>query len=192
MTNRLQPADEILARRVMDGQIDAFEELLARHRERVYRLCRYMAGNAEDAEDWAQECFVRVYVQLRHYNPTRPFRPWFLRVVSNTCINLMKQRQRQGDREHLHDTQDFPTSVDAQDPLRIALQTATGKAALMAVDALSPLLKEALVLRVVEGLTFQELANVLRVPLQTAVSRVRRALEQVRQEIASQEVEVEQ
>jgi RNA polymerase sigma-70 factor (ECF subfamily) len=50
--------DEILARRAAEGRTDCFEEILSRYRDRVYRICYRMAGNAEDAEDWAQECFV--------------------------------------------------------------------------------------------------------------------------------------
>lgn len=82
--------DELLARRAAMGRIDDFEELLRRYRTRVYRICYRMAGNAEDAEDWAQECFVRAYSQLGRYNASRPFAPWLMRVTTNTCVNLAK------------------------------------------------------------------------------------------------------
>ncbi len=85
-------SDEVLARRAAAGHRDSLEELLARHRERVYRHCRHWAGNPEDSEDWAQECFVRVYRQLGHYDPAFPFAPWLMRVVSNTCVNLARRR----------------------------------------------------------------------------------------------------
>src|SRR5437763_7712287 len=90
--------DELLARHATAGRLDEFEELLRRYRDRVYRICYRMAGNAEDAEDWAQECLVRAYRELRRYNPVMPFRPWLFRVVSNACINLAKTRSRRRDR----------------------------------------------------------------------------------------------
>lgn len=86
--------DEELARLAAGGRLDCFEELLARYRDRVYRICYRCAGNADDAEDWAQECFVRTFRQLGHFDPSLPFAPWLLRLVANTCINLAKARAR--------------------------------------------------------------------------------------------------
>src|SRR5437870_13523605 len=87
--------DETLARRAAAGRLDCFEELLARYQDRVYRICYRGAGNAEDAEDWAQECFLRLYRQLGRYDPELPFAPWLLRVVTNVCIDLGRTRSRQ-------------------------------------------------------------------------------------------------
>lgn len=189
--------DEVLARRAAAGQLDCFESLLARYRDRVYRLCYRMAGNAEDAEDWAQECFVRVYEQLGRYDPAFPFVPWLLRVVSNTCINLGKSRARWRQRFPLglneetsteqaagHRAAAVETSAAAaaqgKDPLRVALLDEETGAIQEAVDALAPTLKQAVVLRVQEELSFREVAEILGVPLQTAATRVRRALLEVR------------
>src|SRR5687768_15809701 len=93
--------DEDLARRAAAGHLDCFEELLSRYRDRVYRLCYRSAGNAEDAEDWAQECFLRAYRQLGRYDPAQPFAPWLLRVATNACINLATARDRRQKRVQL-------------------------------------------------------------------------------------------
>ena len=182
--------DEVLARRAAAGHRECFEELLARHRNRVYRLCYRLAGNAEDAEDWAQECFVRVYRQLGRYNPQMPFTPWLLRVVSNTCINLGKARTHRQDRFPLGLMEERASTVRTADPLNAALCGEDAQAISTAVEALSPALRQAVVLRVVEELSFRELSEVLGVPLQTAATRVRRALLQVRERLASAGVEV--
>lgn len=189
--------DEILARRAAVGHLGCFEELLARYRDRVYRLCYRSAGNAEDAEDWAQESLLRVYRQLHRYDPAQPFAPWLLRVVSNTCTNLAKTRARRPERLDL-DLEEEPDLGEARhrgaaasDPLDAVLAGEDARAARAAIEALAPALREAIVLRVVEELSFRELAEVLGVPLQTAATRVRRALAQVREQLARNGVEVD-
>src|SRR5215470_1458497 len=119
--------DELLARRAAAGQLEDFEELLSRYRKRVYRICYRMAGNAEDAEDWAQECLVRVYRQLGRYDPELPFAPWLLRVVGNTCINLARSRaSRQGNVELGLDEESDALSP-APDPLHSTLSGEEGR-----------------------------------------------------------------
>jgi RNA polymerase sigma-70 factor, ECF subfamily len=183
--------DEILAHQAAQGDLVAFEQLLARHRDRVYRFCYRMAGNPEDAEDWAQECFVRTFRQLGRYDPTLPFVPWLLRVVSNPCLNLAKQRGRQQSHVQPGLQEQFQMADLEGDPLHQTLSAVEAQAVRAAIDALSPPLREAVVLRVLEGLSFREIAQVLDVPLQTAATRVRRALQQVREELLSLRIEVD-
>lgn len=178
--------DEILAHRAAAGRREDYEEILTRYRDRVYRICYRMAGNAEDAEDWAQECFVRAYTQLGRYNALLPFAPWLLRVVSNTCINLAKSRLRVRSRLHIGEIGDFESPARGTNPMEIVADQGTRSVVAEAVGELPPLLRQAVVLRVQEDLSFKEIAEVLGVPLQTAASRVRRALMQVRERLAQQ------
>jgi RNA polymerase sigma-70 factor, ECF subfamily len=176
--------DELLAGRAAAGRREDFEELLRRYRNRVYRLCYQMAGNAEDAEDWAQECLVRVHRQLGRYDPEQPFAPWLLRVVANTCINLAKARtRRRGKSEPGPDAESESISL-APDPLQAALSAEGERQVREAIRLLPPRLRQAVVLRVSEELSFRELAEVLGVPLQTAASQVRRGLMQIRERLA--------
>jgi RNA polymerase sigma-70 factor (ECF subfamily) len=173
-------SDERLATCSAAGNLEAFEELLRRYRQRVFRLCFRMAANREDAEDWAQECFVRVYQQLGSFNPARPFAPWLLRVVANTTVNLARSRARRTGRIDLGLDADDLTAPGAADPSQAAEGREERRRARMAVEGLPPLLRPALVLRIEEELSFREIAGVLGVPLQTAAARVRRALIQLR------------
>jgi RNA polymerase sigma-70 factor, ECF subfamily len=183
--------DELLARRAAGGRLEDFEELLRRYRTRVYRICLRMAGNSEDAEDWAQECFVRVYGQLARYDARQLFAPWLMRVVTNTCINLAKARNVRQGRLELGLDEDRGLAATTPDPLHVALHTDEARQIQAAVAQLEPHLQQAVALRVLEGLSFHELAETLGVPLQTAASRVRRALNQVRQRLERTESEVE-
>ena len=177
-------SDEELARRAAAGRLDCFELLLKRYRDRVFRICYRCAGNAEDAEDWAQECFVRAFEQLHRFDPSYPFAPWFLRLVSNSCINLAKARAR---RPHWDGDQDIVEQTPTyEEPLSQLVQTHEEQTILHAVGQLPPDMRVALTLRVVEELSFKEIAQILDVPLQTAATRVRRALEQVRRTLQSE------
>lgn len=181
--------DELLARRAAAGRLEAFEALLRRHRGRVYGICCRMAGNAEDAEDWAQECFVRIYRQLGSYDARRPFGPWMLRVTTNTCINLARTRARRQERVDLGlDEQEAVPSP--ADPASEVVAGDEARRIRSAVDELPALLRQALVLRVVEGLSFREISETLELPLQTAAARVRRALLRLRERLDRSEIEV--
>jgi RNA polymerase sigma-70 factor, ECF subfamily len=190
--NNSSESDDTLARRASDGQIECFETLVSRHRARVYGICYRMAGNPEDAEDWAQECFVRVYQQLRHYNTSLPFVPWLVRVSSNTCLNCMGTRTRRrtltpvGLSDELIHT--LP-SGETSSPLRIVMERDEQSRRDAAIQELPPLLRQALVLRHQEELSLKEIAETLGVPLQTASTRVRRALLQVREYLTRKESE---
>ena len=70
--------DESLAARAAGGDRHAFDALVTRHRQAVYRLCWAATGNHADADDAAQETFVRVFRSLSSYDPARPFGPWLL------------------------------------------------------------------------------------------------------------------
>lgn len=179
--------DEDLARRAAEGHTEDFEELLQRYRTRIYRLCYRMAGNAEDAEDWAQECFVRCYRQLGSYKTAMPFAPWFLRVASNTCINLAKSRNVRWGRLNTEMKEEDKLEAPHSDPMQIALSGEETERIRCAVAALPPPLRQAISLRILEELSFKELASALGVPLQTAASRVRRAMAMVRARLESSE-----
>lgn len=175
--------DEVLARRAVSGKIECFEELLLRYRIRVYRLCYRMSGNGEDAEDWTQECFVRVYQNLNGYSSERPFVPWLLRVVSNTCINLAKSRTRRESRITVGLDSREELASESGDPMDIVISTSENQEIQDALSTLSPIVRQTLILWAQEDLTFRELGEALGVPLPTVSARVHRALAQLREQL---------
>lgn len=184
-------SDEALARRAAAGERACFEALLFHHRDRVYRICYRSAGNAEDAEDWAQECFVRAYQQLAFYDSARPFAPWFYRVVANVCSNMARGRSRV--RAGLANEAEAPGEAPdspARDPEAVVLSGEERRCVVDAIGTLKSPLREAVILRVLEGMSFKDLAETFGVPLSTASTWVRRALVQVRKRLAREGVEV--
>lgn len=184
--------DEELARSAAQGDSTCFEEIIARHGRRVYRFCYRYAGNADDAEDWAQESLVRAYRNLQHYNAELPFIPWMMRVTANTCINMAKNRARHGGHLNLEeeDVAGYRSTEDG--PLQLAINAEERRAVLEAIATLPPVMKAALTLRMTQEMPFQEIAQTLDIPLQTAATRVRRALEKVRGILAGNEALAQQ
>ena len=184
-------SDERLASRAAGGDKKAFEALVLRHRVRVFRVCYRMAGNVNDAEDWAQECFVRIWTQLKSYDSSRGFEPWMLRGASNTCKNLVKSRTSQRAKMVQTDWEEIQVAAPSHESPHEKAVTNEQKLAIeQALQQVSPVLRQAMTLWAVEQLSFKELAEVLGVPLWTAAQRVRRGLIQVRSTLAKKGHEV--
>lgn len=79
--------------RVLEGDQDAFTDLVLQHERAVYNLTYRMLGDATEAEDAAQEAFIRAYRHLEKYDQTRPFRTWLLSIASHYCIDLIRKRR---------------------------------------------------------------------------------------------------
>ena len=184
-------SDEWLAKQARGGDTKAFEEILTRYRVRVFRLCYRMAGNRADADDWTQECFIRVWTQLKAFDSDRRFEPWLLKVSANTCINLAKSRTVRQDRTSPVSIEEHVIAApNEQLPLNQTISNENREAIHSALAHVSPVLRQAVALWATENLTFQELADTLGVPLSTAAQRVRRALIQVRGQLSKKGFEV--
>lgn len=150
----------------LDG---AFEELVKAHQHGVYTTALRLAPTRADAEEVAQEAFIRAYKALRRYPSeqvaTLALRPWLASITVNLCRNAARDRARRPQQAALHDGVHPPT-VDATDGV--------GWGHLL--DGLPDRARAALVLRHVQGLPYAEVAEVLGVPVGTVKSDVHRAL----------------
>jgi len=85
--------DRQLARRVIEGDMAAFEYLFDRYRDAVHRLFLQRTGSAEDADDLLQETFIKVYMNLHRYSPDYTFGQWLYTIARNTFIDFVRRRQ---------------------------------------------------------------------------------------------------
>jgi RNA polymerase sigma-70 factor (ECF subfamily) len=185
-------SDEELACRCLADDPERFTELVDRYRDRVYRLAYRFAGNTEDAEDWCQEAFLRAFMMLDRYQPGRPFSPWLLRVATNHYLTQLRSRQHRlaqiqiplVEEPSIHEP---ALVVDSTEGL--AMSRENHRQVLAAVHTLPPALKAPLVLRFLEGMSFREIGQQLGIPLQTAATRVRRALERTQKALRKAGVE---
>jgi len=165
--------DERLAALAAGGDRDAFDALVTRHRQAVYRLCWSAAGNAADADDAAQETFVRMYRSLPSYDPARPFGPW-LRKIAWNC-GLTARRDRNAGVPGVAGGE-APEAVDpAPDPEEAASDKEESHRVAEAMAGLPAELRMVMVLRAVEGLSYAEIALAAGIPAGTVMSRLSRA-----------------
>jgi RNA polymerase sigma-70 factor (ECF subfamily) len=170
------PAETELARRARRGDEAAWEALVGRYQEPVFRLAYLILGDAAEAEDIAQEAFVRAYLALARFDETRPLRPWLLSIAANQARNRRRglgrawaamQRAFLSEPQRHHPPPDRTPATDAR-RLR------------QAVERLRPDARDVVYLRYFLGLSEAETAATLDIPPGTAKSRHSRALAQLR------------
>ena len=169
--------DEALAERAAAGDMGAFEDLVDRHRMAVYRLARSITGNHHDADDAAQETFLRVYRALGSFDPSRSFKPWIKRIAYNTSLNTVRASKS---RARGFVDGDFPEVADPS-PRQLEIMEANQSATSIdhAVHTLPGDLRATLLLRAVEGMSYKDIAMAMGVKIGTVMSRLSRARERV-------------
>jgi RNA polymerase sigma factor (sigma-70 family) len=169
--------DERLAARAAAGDRSAFDALVTRHRAMVYRLCRAAAGSHADADDAAQETFLRAYKALHTYDAERPFLPWLRKIAWNCALSVRRDARAGIPLTSAEELPDPPDPSEGPDALASANEETRRVAA--AVSALPPELRAVLTLRAVEGMSYAEIAEAGGIPVGTVMSRLSRARERL-------------
>ncbi len=177
-----------LVDRILAGDAQAFEELVRRHKRRVYRVTIAITGNQEDAEEAMQETFLKAYQRLGDFQRASRFSTWLTRIAINEA--LQKRRQRRPteslDEPVMTDEGVMPKQLeDWHDPERIYAKEEIRKIVEQAIQSLPPIYREAFVLRDVEGLTTEEAAEVVGVAIPAFKSRLLRARLMMREALAA-------
>jgi RNA polymerase sigma-70 factor (ECF subfamily) len=165
--------DRDLVDRARGGDLAAFETLVKRHRDVVYRVAARTVGRA-DAEDVSQDAFLRAFHRLPRFRGEGPFRAWLLRIAQNTALSLHSRRRPEPVEsvDPLVETSDSPAERTPAERLetREREQRLESK-----VRLLSPAHRAVLVLRDIEGLSYEEIAEVTETPLGSVKGRLHRA-----------------
>ncbi len=167
-------ADSELMVRVQKGQKSAFETLVRRHQQPLVNFFRGL-GVYNDAEDMAQDAFVRLFKYRKRYRPTAKFATFLYLLARQVRIDALRKKKRR---------QEFENEL--ADRARMQEQEARGGAwhrpdVERALDALSPVMREAVVLNVYQGLKYEEIAQVQAVPVGTVKSRMFHAMRRLRE-----------
>lgn len=168
------------------GSREAFDELVRRHRNQIYTLIRTLAGDAADADDLTQECFVRAYVAIVRFRQEGTFRTWITRIAVNVVRTHLARRRRGG--RYAVSLDVTSDSGEASPDVNAALMVCSDveatlsrrQAIVRALAALPDECRVALTLRDVQGFEYHEIAEVLNVPIGTIESRVFRARRRLR------------
>lgn len=161
-----------LVNRCLAGDGAAFAALLDAHQERIYSFALRLLGNEPDAEDAAQDTFVRAFRSLADYDQARPFHSWLFGIAHNRCLDLLRAR-RPG---FSLDEEEAPELPDNSTPVDLAVEAVLeGERIERLLAELPPLYSEILILQYREGLNGPELARVLAIPEGTVKVRLFRA-----------------
>jgi RNA polymerase sigma-70 factor (ECF subfamily) len=149
---------------------------LLEHLDAAHNLARWLTRNDQDAQDVVQEASMKA---LRAFDSFRggDFRAWYLTIVRNTSFTLLRRRKDSPDDpiEHSLETDAEPAAVaDEYDPQAIAIRAADALRVRRAIDALPQALRETIVLREMEGMSYKEIGKIVQVPIGTVMSRLAR------------------
>ncbi len=178
MQNTTQTTDEELAREVQAGDQHAFASLMGRYETRLTRYGKRYLACDEDIEDVVQEVFLKTYQNIQSYNVSYRFSPWIYRIAHNAFVNVLRKQTHRTFGFFDFDTFisprlfDEPHEESENAQLRTIIDTHLAQ--------LKPKYREVLVLHYFEDMSYEEIADVLHVPIGTVGVRLRRAREMLR------------
>jgi len=170
------------------ADVETFEALVARHHTRFYRAAYRMTGNEQEAEDLLQEALLEAFRDFHRFRPGTRFDHWVLRIMTHTYIDGRRKRRVQAvwslDSPPEEVQTEYLLADGASDPQRLLDRAQLEEPVQNALDSLSSEHRTILVLADIEGMSYEEIARVLRIPVGTVRSRLHRARERMRQMLA--------
>jgi RNA polymerase sigma-70 factor, ECF subfamily len=164
-----------LVRRALSGDSAAFESIILRYERRVVSLAMKLLGSGEDAQDAAQEVFLRTYKYLHRLNLEKSIEPWLMQMTVNVCRNLGRKRQRRLNTFQESETADAPAASTSSDPYMDVVEEQERQMLRNALNGLPEKERIAITLRDIEGLSTAEVAQILNSSESTVRSQVSRA-----------------
>ncbi len=180
--------DAPLVERVKQGDVKAFEMLVVKYQRRIERLVGRMVRDVDLVPDIAQETFIRAYRALPQFRGDSAFYTWLYRIAVNTAKKQLMELKRdllvtesaRAGRDDDDDSRIFQNEpVDSATPEALLASKQIAAAVNFAVEALSDELRQAITLREIEGLSYEEIAEVMNCPIGTVRSRIFRAREAI-------------
>jgi RNA polymerase sigma-70 factor, ECF subfamily len=185
-------ADAPLVERVKRGDVKAFEMLVVKYQRRIERLIGRMVRDVDLVPDIAQETFIRAYRAIPNFRGESAFYTWLYRIAVNTAKKAMGELKRdllvtESARASKDDDDDAPRAesdaTDGETPESLLASKQVAATVNSAIDALSEDLRQAITLREIEGLTYEEIAELMNCPIGTVRSRIFRAREAISQRL---------
>lgn len=175
--------DQLLVERVRGGDKQAFDLLVAKYQRRLMRLLSRIVHDPAEAEDVVQETFIKAYRALRHFRGDSAFYTWLYRIGINTAKNFLATQGRRAptstdaDADHAEAFNDGEHLRDINTPESMLASKQIAQTVNAAMDALPVDLRTAIALREIEGLSYEEISDIMSCPIGTVRSRIFRARE---------------
>jgi RNA polymerase sigma-70 factor (ECF subfamily) len=167
------PSDEELMLNVRGGDLAALEQLVRRNQIWAWRITYRFLGNEEDAEDVVQDAFIRLMDAASHYQPSARFRTYLYQIISRLCLDRAKKKQP------FYVTEIPETSDPSPDAGEVMVHNETAAAVRVALDALPPRQRMAVILKYYEGLSYADIAKAMGITVKAVerlLDRARKAL----------------
>ena len=169
-----------IVRKVLGGDANAFETLVLEYEKNVYNIALRMTGNSEDAADMTQEAFIKAYNSLQSFRGDSKFSVWLYRIVSNVCLDFLRSKNRRPtvslsvEDDDGEDAQ-LDVADESQSPELLLDRKLTRDSVRRGLDSLPPDYRHILLLREIQGLSYDEIAQALSLEVGTVKSRIFRA-----------------
>lgn len=166
--------------RVLEGDYNAFEPLVREYEKNVYNLALRMVKNPEDAQDMAQESFIRAYNSLSSFRGDSRFSVWLYRIVSNVCLDHIRTVSRRPtvslsvENDEGEDVE-LDISDESRSPQELLERKMTKEAVRRGLESLPPEQRQILLLREIQGFSYEEISEILSLEQGTVKSRIFRA-----------------
>ena len=174
--------DQILSivRDVLDGDANAFEAIVREFERNVYNIALRMSGDREDALDISQESFLKAYHSLHSFRGDSKFSVWLYRIVSNTCLDFLRERKRRAEvplvrEDDEGETEDAQIRDESLSPETLLERKLTREAVQRGLESLPEDQRKILLLREIQGFSYEEIGRILSLESGTVKSRIFRA-----------------
>lgn len=173
--------EQKLIERASGGDPAAFNTLMAAHEKRMYAVALRMFANREDAQDCLQEAMLRIYRSIGNFKGQSSFATWVYRITMNSCLDELR-RKKNKQSTSLDDLLDqgWAPADEGATPEKHAMRSELRRELKRAIHELPEDMRSAVILRDVQGFSYEEIAQVLNVNVGTVKSRISRAREKLR------------
>lgn len=179
--------NELLLRRAQKGDAAAFEQLVTPHENLIWRVCYHYTGHTEDARDCAQDAMLKAWRSIAAFRQDCALETWLYRIAATCCLDFLRRKKRRAaeSTDQLAEAGFDPPDPSPQ-PEELALQKDDKRQLRQALDQLPEDMRTCLILSAMEGLKYDEIAQVMNVAPGTVKSRINRARMKLAQILASQ------
>lgn len=170
-----------LLERAKSGDIAAFEQLVDSYQKRIFNIALRMLGNYDDAGDLTQEVLIRIFKSIKSFKEQSSFSTWIYRITTNVCLDEIRKRKNRKvvslDEEIKLDDGEMKRQFESDEPTPEETAEAEDlkKIVNMAIEKLNEEHRVVIILRDIQGLSYEEISEVLKLPEGTVKSRINRA-----------------
>lgn len=177
--------DDQLIQECLNGNTEAFGQLVRKYQERIYQSVARLLGNRTDAADVTQEAFVQAYEKLATFRGESAFYSWLFRIAWNNAMTWRRKRRPANSLESMRESAgvepiDRNPLAAPEHPLEVTERQGMVR---LALESLSEEYRAVLVLKEIEGLSYEEIAGIVECPVGTVRSRIHRGREELRQRL---------